>query len=45
MWAEARSILAAAPTPAAAARLTKTQLRALLKKQAGVGLSSWNAAW
>ena len=29
---EARIILAAAPTPAAAARLTSTQLRALLKK-------------
>jgi transposase len=29
---EARTILAAAPTPAAAARLTLTQLRALLKK-------------
>jgi len=32
MRAEARTILAAAPTPADAARLTVTQLRALLKK-------------
>jgi transposase len=32
MRPEARAVLAAAPTPAAAARLTLTQLRALLKK-------------
>ena len=40
MRPEARAILAAAPTPADAAKLTFTQLRALLQKAAAAGAST-----